>query len=75
MKKLKLDYQINEGFTHKGKDYVTRPAIGSECNLCKGCDFAELITEEDDTHYGVIACNAPNNLLCCTPNRIFKKTF
>lgn len=71
----KIDLNIGETFsTTDGDTYEVLASPGTDCNACKGCCFRTKAAEEDERSCDLWACNAPENLLCCKPDRIFKQT-
>lgn len=68
----KLDYLIGETFTEPtGKMIEVIASPGTDCNQCKGCFFGNVIKASDEESADTCACNAPENLNCCHPDRIF----
>ncbi|MEI8086939.1 MAG: hypothetical protein WCG93_12065 [Paludibacter sp.] len=67
----KQNYDIGQVFTHDEKNFKTQASkVGG--NLCKGCYFRDLIAAQEDENIDFWACNAPENLSCTRPDRIFK---
>ena len=69
----KIDLNIGETFTDEGKTYEVKSSPNTDCNACKGCCFRTKIAEEEERSCDLWACNAPMNLQCCHPDRIFKE--
>jgi len=68
----KRDYKIGERFTTtEGKTYETHQSPATDCNLCKGCNFRELVKAEEDDSSDFYTCAAPNGTRCSYPSRIF----
>ena len=70
----KIDKNIGETFTTpEGDKFEVLASPGTDCNACKGCCFRTKIAEEEERSCDLWACDAPQNLMCCKPDRIFKQ--
>jgi len=70
----KIDLNIGEIFTTTdGDKYEVLASPGTDCNACKGCDFLQKVRDPDYAERYIPACSAPDGILCCNPNRIFKQ--
>jgi len=70
----KIDLKIGETFTNTDGDiYETLASPNTDCNLCKGCVFLQLVPNPDKfVGKFMNVCAAPD-ILCCKPDRIFKQ--
>lgn len=70
----KLNLNIGETFTTTdGDTYKTLASPNTDCNACKGCDFRNILPDSENENKDIYTCDAPENLMCCKPDRIFKQ--
>ena len=70
----KIDLNIGDTFTTTdGDTYKALASPGTDCNACKGCDFRNVLAASEEENKDLYTCDAPENLQCCKPDRIFKK--